>query len=347
MPPYEPIYALSRGGHPESLHHGAIAMVSAAGELLAAHGDPQLAVFLRSAGKPFQAMPLVLAGSIEHFGITPAELALICASHSGTDEQVTAVRGLQAKIGIVESQLQCGAHPAYHKETADRMEAMSILPTANRNNCSGKHTGMLAVAKLRGWPLDSYLELSHPLQEGIITLFSEIAGLPVSQLVLGTDGCSAPNWAAPLYNTALAYARLMDPADLPVEQGGALSTIRDAMLAHPDMVGGPQRFDTMLMQVAGGRILSKGGAEGFQALALRPGALSAGSPAIGIALKIADGDARGWVSHAVTLEALHQLGALSTVELAQLFEFGPTRNITNWRGSVVGEGAPLFDLGVA
>lgn len=341
---YEPVYALSRGGNPESLHYGAMAVVNAAGELLAAYGDPQLKTFLRSAGKPFQALPLVLADGVEHYGITPQELAVVCASHSGTDEQVAVVAGIQAKLGVAESQLLCGAHAAFHAETAARMQLASIPPTPNRNNCSGKHTGMLATAKLRGWSLENYVDLAHPLQQEILTLFAEIASLPKEELAVGTDGCSAPNWAAPLYNTALAYARLMDPGELPSEQRNACSRVRDAMLAHPEMVGGPQRFDTALMQTTGGRILSKGGAEGFQALALRPGALRSGSPAVGIALKIADGDARGWVSHAVTLEMLRQLGVLSTEELDRLAEFGPAREITNWRGLPVSDGKPMFRL---
>lgn len=341
---YEPVYALSRGGHPESLHYGAVAVVNATGELLAAYGDPQLAAFLRSSGKPFQALPLVLAGGIEHYGITPQELAVVCASHSGTDEQVAVVAGLQAKVGVAESQLLCGAHAAFHKETAARMELANTPPTVNRNNCSGKHTGMLATAKLRGWSLENYVDLAHPLQQQVLTLFTEMAGLPLDKVAVGVDGCSAPNWAAPLYNTALAYARLMDPGEFPADQQRACAQVRDAMLAHPEMVGGPQRFDTVLMRAAEGRILSKGGAEGFQALALRPGALAPSSPAIGIALKIADGDARGWVSHAVTLEVLRQLGVLSPEELDPLAEFGPTRNITNWRGLSVGEGRPVLDL---
>lgn len=343
---YEPVYALSRGGYPESLHQGAIAAVNAAGELLAAYGDPQLSVFLRSAGKPFQALPLVLAGGVEHYGISPQELAIICASHSGTEAHVAVVKALQAKIGVAESQLLCGSHPAFDKETAARMQSANIAPTPNRNNCSGKHTGMLATAKLRGWPLDTYVDLAHPLQQQILMQFAEIAGLP-ERLAIGTDGCSAPNWAAPLYNTALAYARLMHPSGLSTDQQRACAQVCNAMLSHPQMVGGPQRFDTALMQVAGGRILSKGGAEGFQALALRPGALFAGSPAVGVTLKIADGDGRGWVSHAVTLEVLGQLGALSLQELDQLAEFGPLRSLTNWRGIPVGEGHPVFELALA
>ena len=344
-PGYQPVYALKRGGHRESLHFGAIAVVSASGELLSAHGDAQLSTFLRSAAKPFQALPFVLAGGVEHYGLSTQELALICSSHSGTDEHAAALAELQQRTGISESQLQCGVHPPYHAATAERMKKAGQPFTPNRHNCSGKHTGMLAFAKLRGWPLDSYLEPSHPLQLEVISLFAELAGFPASQLALGIDGCSAPIWAAPLYSTALAYARLMDPAGLPAAHRRACEQVRAAMLAFPDMVAGPDRFDTMLMQTTGGRILSKGGAEGYQALGLRAGALRVASPAIGIALKIGDGDARAWVSHAVAMQVLGQLGALSEQELAALAAFGPRRSISNWRGLRVGQGDPVFDLG--
>lgn len=343
-PAYQPVYALSRGGHQESLHHGVIAAVSASGELLAAYGDPQLSTFLRSSAKPFQAMPLVLAGGMEHYGFSARELALICASHSGTDEHAEVVAAMQKKAGLREDELLCGVHPPMHKATAETLRREGAALTPNRHNCSGKHSGMLAYAKLRNWPRDNYIDPQHPMQQEIFVLFAEIASLSVDKLAIGIDGCSAPNWAAPLYHTALAYARLMDPGGLPSAQQEACEQVRETMLANPEMVGGPERFDTLLMQVAGGQILSKGGAEGFQAIGLRAGVLGKGSPAIGIAIKIADGDARGSVCHAVTLEVLRQLGALSAKQLEQLATFGPQRTITNWRGLEVGQGKPIFDL---
>ncbi len=341
---YQPVYSLSRGGHRESLHYGAIAVVTASGELLAAYGGAQLATFLRSSAKPFQTLPLVLAGGLQHYGLTARELALICASHSGTDEHVEVAASIQKKAGLREDQLLCGVHPPMHKVTATRLQQNGIAVTPNRHNCSGKHSGMLAYAKLRGWPLDTYIDPQHPLQQEIFALFADMAGLSVEKLAIGIDGCSAPNWAAPLYKTGLAYARLMDPAGLPAAQQSACEQVREAMLANPDMVGGPERFDTVLMQTAAGQILSKGGAEGYQGLGLRAGTLGKGSPAIGIALKIADGDARGWVCHAVALEILRQLGALSAKQLGQLAAFGPQRAVTNWRGIEVGRAEPIFDL---
>ncbi|MCL5429128.1 MAG: asparaginase [Chloroflexi bacterium] len=341
---YQPVYSVSRGGHQESLHYGAIAVVAASGELLAACGDAHLSTFLRSSAKPFQALPLILAGGVQHYGFTARELALICASHSGTDEHVEVAASIQKKVGIDEGFLRCGVHPPMHKTTAERLERSGQASSPNRHNCSGKHSGMLAYAKLRGWPLENYIDPQHPMQQEVFALFAEIASLSVDKLAIGVDGCSAPNWAAPLYNTALAYARLMDPAGLPLAQQSACEQVREAMLAHPDMVGGPGRFDTVLMQVASGQILSKGGAEGYQGLGLRAGALGKGSPAMGVALKIADGDARGRAAHAASLEVLRKLGALSGEQLEQLAAFGPRCTVTNWRGLEVGYSEPIFDL---
>ena len=343
---YQPVYQLSRGGHPESLHYGAFAVVSLNGDLFASWGDAQLSTFLRSTAKPFQALPFVLAGGVEHFGLTEKELALICSSHSGTDEHVSVFKSLQKKAGITEAQLLCGVHPPFHRATAERMQAKGKLPSPSRHNCSGKHSGMLAFARLRGWSLENYIDPNHPLQQEIFALFAELAGLSQQALAIGIDGCSAPNWAAPLYNVALAYARLMDPSDLPAAEAAACIKVRDAMVTNPNIVGGPERFDTDLMRVAAGRILSKGGAEGYQGIGLQAGALGDGSPATGIALKISDGDARAWACQSVSLEVLRQLGALSADELAQLKQHGPLRTVTNWRGLEVGRAEPVFDLGM-
>jgi L-asparaginase II len=231
-----------------------------------------------------------------------------------------------------------------HKETADWLRSMGQEPSPNRHNCSGKHSGMLSYTKMRGWNLDNYIDPNHPMQREIFALFAELADLQVSDLTVGIDGCSAPNWAAPLYNAALAYASLMDPSGLSEDQQIACGKIREAMVAHPDMVGGPSRFDTLLMQAANGKILSKGGAEGYQGIGLLAGALTAGSQALGITIKIADGDARGWVCHAVAIEVLRQLGALSNEQLNQLANFGPQRDVKNWRGLSVGKSEPIFQL---
>jgi len=350
---YIPVFEIKRGKTVESIHNGSIAIVDVHGNLIAWYGDPNAVTFLRSTAKPFQALPFLEHGGQTAFHLSPREIAVICASHSGTDEHVEVIRTLQARAGVSESELLCGVHQPYDRPTAEALAQRQEQPTANRHNCSGKHTGMLAYVKMevnegKEFPsgLD-YIDPEHPIQKKILHTFAEMCGLPVDQIRLGVDGCSAPNFAAPLRNVALAYARMCDPEAgnvVPFERAAACRSIVSAMMSNPDMVGGPGQFDTRLMQIAAGRIVSKGGAEGYQGLGLMPDALSPGSPAVGIALKIGDGDARGKARSAVALEILRQLGGLSKEALQALSSFGPSFPVHNWREIVVGEGYPAFNL---
>lgn len=350
---YSQIFELARGSTVESIHYGAIAVVDVYGKLVAWYGDPKTVTFLRSTAKPFQALPFIQHGGHDVYHLTPREIALICASHSGTDEHVAVVQGIQMKAGVSEADLLCGVHPSSHEPTAEAMRERKEQPTPNRHNCSGKHTGMLAYTRMLDLPehleagsLD-YIDPQHPVQQEILHTFAEMCNLPIDQVAKGIDGCSAPNFAVPLRSAALAYARLCDPetGDVhPAERAAACQTITSAMMTNPDMVAGPGRFDTRLMEVGQSRIVAKGGAEGYQGVGLIPGALGPGSPAMGIALKISDGDLKSRARPAVTLEVLRQLGALSSSELGLLSEFGPTSPVHNWRKLVVGQARPSFEL---
>lgn len=354
--PYLPVYELTRGQTVESIHDGAVAVVDVTGKLLAWYGDPEARTFLRSTAKPFQALPFIENGGHQEFGLTPKEIALLCASHSGTDEHVAVARSIQAKSGVDESELLCGVHEPMDVATAEALRNRKESLTPNRHNCSGKHSGMLAYIKLmqrRGQSLPAdlaYIDPAHPLQREILSTFAEMCQIPVQQVAGGIDGCSAPNFAIPLRFAALGFARLSDPqaGDVqPAALADACRIITGAMMSHPDMVGGPGRFDTRLMQTAQGRLVSKGGAEAFQGIGLMPGALGPGSPAIGIALKIADGDNRQMVQAAVSLEVLRQLRALNEAELAELSNFGPRLPRYNWRKIEVGSAYPVFRLNFA
>ena len=224
------------------------------------------------------------------------------------------------------------------------MEARGEAPTPNRHNCSGKHSGMLASAQFHGWPLEDYVNPDHPLQKSILAVFADMCNLLPDQVGVGIDGCSAPNFAVPLYNAALAYARLCDPIELPTARATACQTITHAMTTHPFMIAGPGEFDTRLMEVTGGRLVSKGGAEGYQGIGLLPGAFGANSPGIGITLKISDGGERPKVRSAVVMEVLRQLNVLSDREWETLHDFGPTLPVHNYRKILVGEGRPCFEL---
>ena len=341
---YQPVFELTRGHIVECVHFGAAAIVDVHGALLASLGNPQLVTFLRSSAKPFQALPFIEHGGHKKFGLTPREIALICASHSGTDEHVEILKGMQAKIGISVDDLLCGTHYPIHAATADAMKVRGELSTPYRHNCSGKHTGMLAHAKLCGAPLENYIDFHHPVQESILEAFAAICGLPNEKVELGIDGCSAPNFAIPLYNAALGYARLCDPRDQTPERAEACQTITSAMMANPDMVGGPDRFDTALMQAGDGHILSKGGAEGFQSVGLLSGALGPDSPGIGIAIKISDGDPTDRARNGVALAILQALGALTESQLKQMSGYGPQLQLENFRKLKVGASRPAFVL---
>jgi L-asparaginase II len=351
---YQPIFEVTRGRIVESIHFGAAAVVDSGGHLLAWLGDPKVLTFLRSSAKPFQALPFIERGGDQTFHLTSKEVALICGSHDGTDEQVEVLKGIQTKVGVQESDLLCGSHPLSHVSTVEAMRARGEVPTPNRHNCSGKHTGMLAAARMRGLPIADYVNPEHPVQKTILETLAEICSLPVEQVEVGTDGCSVPNFAVPLYNAALGFARLCDPRGLPSERAAACRRITQSMMANPIMVAGSGRFDTRLMEVCSGRMVVKGGAEGYMLLGIMGGVLGAESPGVGIAFKISDGDltirkANGEtynrVRPAVALEILRQMGYISEKELELLSaDFGPVKPVTNWRKLVVGEARPAFTL---
>src|SRR5512140_2317736 len=218
---YQPVFEVTRGGIVESVHYGAAAVVDSSGRLLAWYGDPKIVTFLRSSAKPFQALPFIERGGDQTFHLTSKETAILCASHEGTDEHVEVIKGIQAKVGVQESDLLCGTHLLSHVPTVEAMRARSEPLSPNRNNCSGKHTGMLAYARMRGLPIADYISPEHPVQKTILATFSEMCGIEPERVQIGTDGCSAPNFAIPLSNAALGYARLCDPHNLSQERAPA------------------------------------------------------------------------------------------------------------------------------
>jgi L-asparaginase II len=339
----EPLVHVLREDLVESRHFGAVAICDANGRLLASVGDPGMVVYLRSSAKPFQCLPLLESGAAQAFGFTHEEIALICSSHSGMDGHVSVATAIQEKIGLGEEHLLCGVHVPYHEKTARWLEQQGRQPTPNRNNCSGKHSGMLALAKHQGDPLEEYVSLQHPVQQRILKTFAEMCGIPPGDIVIGVDGCSVPTFGVPLRSAATAYARLMDPSGLSSEREWACREVVQAMTRHPEMVGGPGRFDTRLMTVTAGRLLAKGGAEGYQAIGVPLDSLAQGLPAIGISLKIADGDQAGRASSVAALAVLSELGVLGEQDRSDMAEFD-ARVIKNHRGLKVGEILAVMQL---
>lgn len=351
MPAPLPLLELTRGAVVEALHRGSIAVVASDGVLLRSHGDPDAVAFLRSSAKPFQVLPFVESGGVEYYGYTPGELSLSCASHETAQMHLDAVQNLQKKTGVEERFLQCGPHLPGDAEKLREVIQRNIVPTANFNNCSGKHTSMLAFAKMRGLSLEDYLDFEHPIQRDIRKRLAEMCLINESDIHSGVDGCSAPNFAVPLFNAALGMARLCDPRDLSAPRAAACAKIVHAMTTHPEMVSNFGEFDCELTRAGGGKIVTKRGAEGYQIVGVMPGVIH--ERGVGIAFKVEDGDksslddhlqTRARVRPPVTLEILRQLGALNGAQLKSLAGFGPEKELKNYAGLVTGASKPVFKL---
>ncbi len=308
-----------RGTLVESVHRVSVAVTDPAGRLVASAGDPELATFWRSAAKPFQAMPLVEDGVAAAFLLGDEELALACASHSSEARHLRLTDRFLATIGCLEEDLACGPHPPLGVSVARQVREEGITLTPRWSNCSGKHTGMLALARHHGWPTSGYTAPDHPVQRRLLDSVSRWSGLAPETIGIGIDGCTTVSYHLPLRAMARAWARFgTDPSDAP-------ATLRRAMLTYPDVVAGSDRYDTDAMRSLPGRILVKVGAAGVYCAALLDDGL-------GVALKVEDGDMR-----ACPL-------ALAGVLRALLRERYPTETLaasaegpgTNTRGAVVG-----------
>ena len=343
-PGYIPLFQILRGDVVESIYYGAVAVVTADGDLFAFAGDPNCVTFMRSSAKPFQTVPLVEMGGLEKYEMTGEELAITCASHSSTDTHLKTIYGLQSKIDITEKDLLCCTHQPFDKASRAKLKDQGKSPTQNHHNCSGKHTGMLGQAALMGVPKERYTEVDHPVQKRILDTFSDFCGLDPNLVQIGRDGCSVPTFAVPLYNAALGWARLVKPDKFPERRSQACRKITSAMGNHPFFVAGPGRLDTRLMELKKGKIISKAGAEAYQAAGLFENAIAPGSPALGITLKIASGDLGKRALEAVMIEILRQLKFLSPEQLPELNDLGPTFNYRNQCQIPIGEGKPCFQL---
>ena len=329
-----------RGGWVEAVHELHVAAVDATGRLVARTGDPELVTFWRSAAKPFQALPLVEDGAAERFGLTSEELALACASHSSEPGQVARVRELLGKIGCSERDLLCGPHPPLSDRVAQDYQTRGVRLTAAYSNCSGKHAGMLALARHHAWPTEFYTRLEHPVQQRCLAEVSRWTDVPVAEIKTAVDGCGVVCFGLPLRNMAWAYARLanaefgMRNAELPgeaVRDTKPTDTFRiphsalrivESMLRHPDLIAGEGRPCTEMMRAHPGRVITKVGAEGVYC-ALLP------QVGLGVALKVTDG-------HAIA-SALAMAAVLEELGLRPRPTSLAARPNVNTRGETVGE----------
>jgi L-asparaginase II len=284
----------TRGPLVESWHRGAIAIAAPSGALVLQLGNVDRPVYPRSAVKALQALPLVETGAADRFGFTPAEIALACGSHAGTEKQAGLAAAMLVRAGLSPDDLHCGAHAPLGAAAAAALIAEGVAPTQLHNNCSGKHAGMLATAVHMQEPTAGYWDAGHPVQQRIRLALEEISGVPLGADVQGVDGCSVPNWAMPLSVLARTFARLVAGEGLAPERRQALERILAACWENPELVAGRGRADTVVMRALPRQVFMKTGAEGVYCGAFP-------ELKLGFALKIDDGTKRAAAGTAMAL----------------------------------------------
>lgn len=312
---------VTRGALVESVHTGAIAVVTASGSVVLGIGDIRRPVFPRSSIKAFQCLPMIESGAADRFGYGNAEIALACASHTGSERHANLAQKMLADIGLGEAALGCGAHLPLGSSAQKALIRSGREPTQLHNNCSGKHAGMLATAKHLGEPIEGYWNPRHPVQQRVHATLSELSGLTLGRDVMGLDGCSVPNWAMPLENLARLFARFVTRQGMGPDRRRAVERILAACWAEPELVAGAGRADTVVMRRLPGRVFMKTGAEGVYA---------GGFPELGFgfALKIDDGTTRASAGAVM---------ALVERVLPEARGLMARKTIKSWSGIEVGE----------
>ncbi len=328
---HESLVEVFRGAVAESSHRIHAAVVDSDGRLRASAGDPELTTYFRSSAKPLQALPLVADGALDRFGISLEELALCCGSHSGDERHVTVAGDLLRSVGLDGEALACGPHAPFDSGARRTLAEAGLEPVRMHNNCSGKHAGMLALARVHGWEPEGYHRLEHPVQQRILAEVSRWTGMPAEAMALATDGCGVVCFGMPLRQMAVAYARLATAARVGDHDP---TYVVGAMTSYPEMVAGKGRLCTDIMKQTAGRVFAKVGAEGVYCVGV-PGA------ELGIAMKVEDGSKRA-VGPAI-LSILRQLDLISEDDFGALFRHAYPE-LLNTRGEVVGEIRANFTL---
>ena len=311
-----PLWAGLRGNEIDFVRLGAFAVTDSEGHLRATCGDAGFVAFLRSSAKPFQVLAFLRRGLHDSLALGDEEIACACASHSGEPRHVEAARRILAAAGCPESALLCGTHEAIDEDLRRRVILGEAETRPIHNNCSGKHSAMLATCAHEGWPAADYPEREHPLQVENRETLALFAGIEPGRIVLARDNCTVPAFALPLRDAARAAARLRDPRGLPAELAEAGLRAAQAMTAAPGQVGGRHRLDTAVMEETSGRVLVKTGANGFHLASQAP---QGGEPGLGFALKTAGAEGEAQKAP-VVLGALRAAGLLDEAEHARLAE---------------------------
>ncbi|MGH7678363.1 MAG: asparaginase [Gemmatimonadaceae bacterium] len=328
MKSFELDVVATRGELIESRHRVHAAVVDTRDCLAAGAGEPRRFTHWRSCAKPFQVMPLLRSGGFDDLHWGDDELALACASHGGEPEHVAIAERMLAAIGLEEGDLACGPHEPLSNRGSKLLREAGERPTRLHNNCSGKHAAMLACAHTAGWPMYGYERSDHDVQKCCLDSVAHWTGMEADQIGIAVDGCGVAEFAMPLEQMARAYSRLARAAS---EGAGMPKRVVSAMQTRPFLVGGSDRFDSILIEETDGRVVAKIGAEGVHSAAV----LDQG---VGIAIKVEDGAQRAQFPALVRL--LQLLDALPQALPPRLEEF-LSRQIRNTRGEMVGEIRPV------
>ena len=326
-----------RGETVESVHTGHVCVVDGDGHVIAVFGDPMAVTFFRSASKPFQFIPCLTSGAADAFEFDDEDIALAVASHSGEPRHVEIAARMLFKAGFTESDLRCGPHLPFNAAESERMLGSGEKPTQLHNNCSGKHAAMLAFAKHIEADTSTYETADNRIQKRILKCVADFAEVPPESIAMGTDGCAAPNFAIPVSAMAKSFMNLIRPKKFHISVRSACERVVSAMIAYPELIGGAERLDTMLMQAAPGRIISKVGADGVWCCGVLPS--DRWPTGLGIALKIADGDDHR-ARPTVAIEMLRQLDVLDANDLKNISPMP----ITNRLGDPVGRVEPTIQI---
>jgi L-asparaginase II len=290
----------------ESIHRVSVAVVDLKGDIIMSAGDPQLHTYFRSSAKPLQVIPLLEAGGAEAFGFDSRELAVMSASHDGEEIHTDAVLSILSKIGLEEHHLFCGPHDPYFIPAGKALSRAGKAPTSAHNNCSGKHSGMLALSVLNGWPVEGYQLPEHQVQKRIFEVISGATDIPVSSIEYGIDGCGIPTFYLSVYQMAVAYSRFADWAKENGKRGDAVRKLIRAIREEPVMLEGTTGFSSALAAATDARVIGKVGGEGLFCIAVP-------EEGIGLALKVEDGNRRATSPAAV--ELLRTMKLISGKEL--------------------------------
>lgn len=317
---------VTRGGITESQHELTAVVVNSEGEVLEQWGDVTKPVYPRSAIKALQALPMVERGGAERFGFSDKELALCCASHNGEPDHVATAQSMLEKVSCNETHYECGRQWPMRPEAGYALAAAGQTPDQRHNNCSGKHAGMLALAQLLGADTQGYIQADHPVQQTIRETFEQMCDINLTTAPVSPDGCSAPTWAMPLTALALGFARFADPSRLTPQRAHACRTLYRAVVTHPFMVAGTDRYCTDMMSVLNDRVFLKVGAEGVYVAAIPDQKLA-------IALKCEDGAKRA--AERLMTALLDRYGVTQTIADDLMVPFR-VPEIRNWNGLLTG-----------